>query len=63
MRILASLTSSLQKNQHLLLYCVEPVTTVTPCGSEKQVQTKGVLGAELWGLRPRIEGNFKDWRS
>lgn len=63
MRVLGSLTSSLQKNQHLLLYHVEPVTTVTPCGTEKQVQTKEVLGAELWGLRPRIEGNFKDWRS
>lgn len=49
MRILASLTSSPQKNQHLLLYCVEPITTVTPCGSEKQVQTKEVLGAERFG--------------
>ena len=51
MRILASLTSSPQENQHLRLYCVEPVTTVTPCGSERQMQAKEVLGAERSGDR------------
>lgn len=46
MRVLASLTSSLQENQPLRLYCAEPVTTVPPRGSERQMQAKEVLGAE-----------------
>lgn len=63
MGVLAGLTPLLQKT---IFYCVEPIPTATPCGSEKQMQTKEVLEAD-WisgGLcqAPRTDDDFKDWR-